>query len=169
MDGGHAVAVIESKVKNAKLTFTLISAEESPPTVEAAPQTNACKIVPKANEEGDALEMLSGDGLGVDSTTGYTLEMAGIPDWTNKDGFVQFAWDYDGKLATVVFDPCADDETGPTYTGTVRVGAIAVGGDAGKRSPIEATWSLVSKPERAYKVKAMAPEQTSAKKAGGEI
>jgi hypothetical protein len=128
---------IESKQRNGTLTlggtFTAV-----------AGQASNVVISPKHNDGGDALELLDGTTLTGDGTTDWTLKGKAVQDWSDPAGFTEYTWDNDGDEVAYEWQPMG--VAGPKYSGTVRVKALEVGGDVGKRLEHEFEWPLTGKP-----------------------
>lgn len=130
--------VTESKIKEGTLTLD---------GVDHSCQPTSVKITPGYEEEGDALETLCGDLLSPDTTRSDTLAITAVQDFTDVAGLVNFSWLNDLEHVPFVWAPRGAE--GPTYSGTVEVRALEVGGDVGKRLSTEAEWKVDGKAIRA--------------------
>lgn len=133
----------ESKLKNG--TFTI----GSTPLAMATQAANV-RIVPETSEDGDPLELLSGDVLAADATTTWTLAARMIQDFTDPAGLIAFSWDEAGE--TVPFTWAPNGATGPSYAGNVVVRPLEVGGDVNRRLENELEWVITAKPTVTYPV-----------------
>lgn len=127
--------IIESKLKNGTLTFTV----DAVPVSFASQATNV-RITPSHDEDGDPVETLEGDVIGAEETRSDTLTIAAIQDFDDPAGFQSFSWDNDREAIPFTWKPNA---TGPTYAGTVKVRALEIGGDVNKRLTVDAEWPCV--------------------------
>lgn len=136
------MTIRESKLKSGTLTFTVGGGTPLAFTCQA---TNV-RISPKHDEDGDTLETLCGDVLGAEETRTDSLLITAVQDFDDPAGFQSFSWDNDRTPAEFSWKPNA---TGPTYTGTVKVRALEVGGDVNKRLTVDAEWPCVGTVTRA--------------------
>lgn len=131
----------QSKIKSGTLTLG------SGPALAVHTQASNVVISPKTSDGGDALELVSGEVLAGDGTTEWTLKVKLIQDFDDPEGVINYSWDNEGETVPYSWQPNAD---APTYTGTLRVDPIEVGGDAGKRLDVEVEWILTGKPTRTF-------------------
>lgn len=139
------MAVTESKIKSGSLTF---GTGPTPPVFVASCQPTAVALVPTANEVGERVEVLCGDEIAPDTTTTWAMTLTAIQDWGLETGFVAWALENDLQTVTYVWKPTGD--TGPSYSGSVQVRALQIGGDVNVRLTSEATWPLTGKPVVTY-------------------
>lgn len=137
------MTVTDSRVRRGKLTFTLTGGGSNEP-FEASCQPTTVTLTPKVGDS-SSVETLCGDSLDSDGLTTWSLTLTAIQDWTNKDGFVLWTLANDGKTATFSWKPNDDPATG-TFTGTVTVQALAIGGDVGKSLTSDADWPMTGPP-----------------------
>lgn len=123
--------VTESKIKSGTLTVGGVAFSCQPTNV---------RVTPSHDESGDPLEVLCGDVLSPDTTRSDTLSITAVQDFTDAAGFQRFSWDNDGDAVPFVWDTGSG---GPTFTGTVKVRALEVGGDVNKRLTVDAEWPCV--------------------------
>lgn len=135
------MAITESRLKAGTLEFGA-SAEK----LDASSQLTSALVTPTATESGDAVEVLSGDLLGAETTTAYVLKFTVIQDWTDDAGVVAYSWDND--LTEVPFSWKPAGATGPTMTGTVQVRAIEFGGEVNTRLSSDVEWPILGVPTR---------------------
>lgn len=129
--------VTESKMKNGTLTLG------AAPGTDFACQASNVKITPEYDEEGDRLEVLCGDVLDPTETRNDKLTIEAVQDFTDVAGFVNYTWLHD--LEWVPFTWAPTGATGPSYSGTVKVKAVEVGGEANKRAMTTAEWRVDGK------------------------
>lgn len=122
----------ESKLKTGTLTFTVDAAP-----VDFACQATNVRIIPKHDEDGDTLETLCGDQIGAEETRTDSLAITAIQDFDDPAGFQSFSWENDRTTVPFTWTPNAD---GPSWSGSVRVRALEVGGDVNKRLTVDAEW-----------------------------
>lgn len=130
--------ITESRLKTGVLTLDALA---------FATQASNVRLSPSTDEDGDALETLSGDELTPAETTTWSLNITAVQDFEDEDGFVNFAMVNDGDIVPYSWKPKA---VGPTYTGTVRVRAVEIGGEVNKRLTTDAEWPCQQKPTAAY-------------------
>lgn len=119
-------------------------------TLDALPfatQATNVRLVPKTDEAGDPVEVLSGDTIESDDETTWALRIVAIQDFDDEAGFVNYALQNAGELVPYAWKPNA---TGPTYSGTVRVRPVEIGGDVNSRNTTEAEWPCSAKPTVSY-------------------
>ena len=122
--------ITESKLKSGTLTIEGTS---------FATQATNITLSPDVDEQGEALEVLSGDTLAPDEKTSWTLGIEAVQDFTSAAGFVEYARTNAGQTVPFSWKPNA---TGPTYTGSVKVRAVEIGGDVNSRLSTSAEWPV---------------------------
>lgn len=135
------MSVTESKVRRG--TFKL------GPTASAkdfSGQLTNIRITPSADTSGDPVEVLSGDVLGVDTTTSFVLNGTLIQDFSDDAGLVAYSWENDLVDTEFTWEPVG--ATGPSFAGTVQVQAIETGGDVNSRITSDIAWPIVGTPVR---------------------
>ena len=105
-----------------------------------ATQATNVRLIPDYVDEGDALETLDGSEIGSSKKRKNTLAIEAVQDFDDAAGFQAFTWDND--LTEVAFS-WTPGPTAPTYSGTVQVLAVEVGGDVGPRLTTSAEWEVV--------------------------
>ena len=133
-------AIEDSRLSGGTLTVDGHSFEKQMTSVELTPSTDT---------EGDPVEVLSGAKIEADEVTSWELSLGAIQDFEDVAGFVEFARANKGEIVTFSWKPNAG-ASGPTYDGSVRVRAVAIGGDVAKRLPTEAKWPVVGEPNVTY-------------------
>lgn len=130
--------VTTSKLKSGTLTID---------GVEFATQASNVRLVPPDQPSGDDVgEVLSGDPLPPESEESWTLAITAIQDFDDVAGFVNMSWVSQGERVPYSWKPSASS---PTYSGTVTVWPVEVGGEVNKRLTSDAEWTLGEKPVRA--------------------
>lgn len=135
------MTVTESKLKEGTLTF----GPKATPTLTVSCQATNVTLEPSFEEVGEALEVLCGDTLAASERTTWVLKFTGIQDWTDKAGFVNFAYDHDGEELEFDWLPA---KLGPSWTGRVKVKAVVLGGAVNTRNTSDAEWPCNGKPVR---------------------
>lgn len=121
-------------------------------TLDAQPfakQATEVSLTPAVRTEGEALETLSGDTKSPDEVTDWNLDMGMIQDFLDPAGFVAFANANAGDEVAFSWKPNADTSS-PTYTGTVKVRAVQVGGAIASRLSTSTSWPVVGQPTTTY-------------------
>lgn len=133
--------ITDSRLKNGTLTINAVA---------FATQATNVRLVPKTNSQGDTLEVLSGDTVTPDETVDWTLEIVAVQDFTDEAGLINFAMANAGDIHAYSWAPSG--ATGPTYTGTVKVQPIEVGGEVNSRNTTTASWACQEAPTTTYPV-----------------
>lgn len=127
--------ITESRLKGGTLTID---------AVPFATQATNVRLEPKTDEVGDPVEVLSGDEMGTDDETTWSLVIEAIQDFDDVEGFVRFALDNAGTEVPFVWRPNSTSTN--QFTGTVKVRPVLIGGDVNKRLPTTAEWPLNGAP-----------------------
>lgn len=140
------MAIVESKLKTGKLT---LGGTGSPPTggTEFSCQATNVRIVPSFNDTGDPVETLCGDSLSADTTADWALQGTSIQDFDSPDGFIQFSWENNLQNVPFVWEPNTSDVS---YTGSVQVRALEVGGDVNTRITTDFDWPCQGMPDATW-------------------
>jgi len=138
------MTIKESRVKNGVLTFDVDGEGTGAPVSFACQATNV-RISPSHDEDGDPIETLCGDVIGADETRTDTLAITAIQDFDDPAGFQEWSWDHDREAVTFTWQPNPEART---YSGTVKVRALEVGGDVNKRLTVDVEWPCVGAVER---------------------
>jgi len=138
------VPIREDRLKAGTLSLTVGAG----PAVEFATQATNVKLTPSSKEDGDRLEVLSGDTIEPDRLTEWVLAITAVQDFSDTAGFVAFALDNDGELATYTWAP--QGITGVSYAGSCTVAAVEIGGDVNARLTTDAEWPCTGKPTPTY-------------------
>lgn len=110
-----------------------------------ASQATSVRIVPKSKEDGDSLEVLSGEVTGGDVKTEYQLVISSIQDFDDPAGFQLTSWDLDGQIVDFTWQP---NQTSGTWSGEVLVTPVEIGGKVNTRLDVDAEWTIPTKPTR---------------------
>lgn len=110
---------------------------------EFAKQMTSVTLTPSTDTEGDAVETLSGAKIEPDEVTTWELSLGAIQDFNDPAGFVEFSRANAGDVVSFSWLP---NVAGPTYSGQVRVRAVAIGGDVASRLTTEAGWPVIGDP-----------------------
>lgn len=132
--------ITDSRLKDGTLTLDAVAFNS---------QATNVRLVPKTDSQGDTLEVLSGETITPDETTAWTLAIEAVQDFTNEAGFINFCLANAGDIVTYSWKP---NTTGPTYTGTVKIHPVEVGGDVNKRNTTSAEFDCQEDPTVAYPV-----------------
>lgn len=103
-------------------------------TLDALPfatQATAVSLVPSTDEEGDAVETLSGDTISPDDVTTWTLNITAIQDFEDAAGLLEFLRANAGEEVPFNWKPTA--AAIPNWTGTVKVRPTVIGGNVNER------------------------------------
>lgn len=133
----------EDRVKDGTLSLTIGAMP-----VDFATQATNIRLTPSTDEEGDRLEVLSGDTIEPDRVTSWVMAITAVQDFSDSAGFVAYALDHDGEQATYTWAP--QGAAGVSYAGTVTVQAVEIGGDVNARLTTEAEWPCTGKPVPTY-------------------
>lgn len=120
-------------------------------TLDAQPfgkQMTSVSLEPSEDTEGEAVETLSGATVEPDEVTSWVLNLGAIQDFDDPAGFVAFAMANKGELVPFSWQPNATGA--PTYTGTVRVRAVTIGGDVATRLSTTKAWPVIGEPTPSY-------------------
>lgn len=121
-------------------------------TLDAQPfakQMTEVTLTPAVRTEGEQLETLSGDTLSPDEVTDWVLDMGAIQDFLDPAGFVAFANANAGDEVAFSWKPNATVDS-PTYTGTVKVRAVQIGGAINARLSTSTSWPVTGQPTTTY-------------------
>lgn len=115
-------------------------------------QMTAVSLEPKTDEDGDPIEVLSGDALAADETTTWTLKFTALQDFTDAAGLVNWALTNAGDTVPFVWAPAGAGAGKPTYNGNVKVRALTIGGEVNKRLDTPGEWPVIGEPTPTYGV-----------------
>lgn len=126
------MAIRDSRNKNGTLTLDALA---------FASQATNVTLDPSTDEEGDGLEVLSGETIDPDEVTSWSLEIEAVQDFDDPAGFVKFCKDNAGQAVPFTWAPSG--ATGPTYSGSVRVRPVRIGGDVNTRLTTPASFPVI--------------------------
>jgi hypothetical protein len=132
--------IVEDRLKSGTLTLDALP---------FATQATNVNLEPKTDEEGDQLEVLSGDTIEPDDVTTWTLNITAIQDFDDEAGFVEFCRANAGDVVPFSWRPNA---AGVTYAGDVKIRPVTIGGDVNARLTTGAAFPLVGDPDPTYPV-----------------
>lgn len=132
--------ITESRLKTGTLTIDALS---------FASQATNVHVDPKTDEQGDSLEVLSGDTVQPEDVTTSSLVIEAVQDFDDAAGFVAFTWQNKGELVPFTWSP---NDGSATVTGTCRVRPVQFGGDVNKRLTTTATFPIAGDPVMSWPV-----------------
>ena len=112
-----------------------------------ARQMTSVSLEPSEEEEGEAIETLSGATVEPDEVTSWVLNLGAVQDFDDPAGFVEFARANKGDTVAFTWEPNAG---GPAYSGTVKVRAVTIGGDVATRLTTTKAWPVIGEPTVTY-------------------
>jgi len=125
------MTIIDSRVRDGVLTLDGVS---------YATQATNVRITPSHEEQGARLEVLDGSEIMPALRRRNTLALEAIQDFDDAEGLIAFSWTTDTTEQTFSWTP---GPSAPTYSGSVQVLAIEVGGQVGERLTTTAEWEVV--------------------------
>jgi phage-related tail fiber protein len=102
-------------------------------------QATNVRLSPSVKETGDEVETLCGDVIGADANTSWTLKGSSIQDFDDVEGFVLYCFENDLVEVPFTWQPSA---TAGSWSGTVEIRAVEVGGDVNKRLSTDWEWKV---------------------------
>lgn len=132
--------IVESRLKTGTLTIE---------SLEFNGQATGVSLVPSTAEDGDRVEVLSGDTILPDEVTTWALQWTGIQDFDDEEGWVNYALENAGEVVAATFVPDSN-VTGVSYAMTVKVRPVQIGGDVNVRLTSDAEWPLQTGPTASY-------------------
>ncbi len=111
-------------------------------------QVTSVALTPSTDEEGDAVETLSGDTITPDDVTTWTLDITAIQDFTDAAGFLEFCRANAGDVVTFTWKPGA--AAVPNWAGTCKIRPVVIGGNVNERLESEASFPLETGPTPDY-------------------
>jgi hypothetical protein len=121
-------------------------------TIDALPfasQATNVNLEPKTDEDGDRLEVLSGETVEPDDVTTWDLNITSVQDFDDPAGFIATCLDQAGEVVPFVWQPNA---TGVSYAGTIKLRPVAIGGDVATRLDTDASFPVITGPTPTYPV-----------------
>jgi hypothetical protein len=134
-------SVNESRVKTGTLKLEGTGYTTAVPVwVEFQCQATSVRIVP-SETAGDSLETVGGCISSSPGSTEYTLEVTAISDFLEESGLVGYSWVNTGTEKRFEWVPNGASPT-EKWTGSVKVSAVPVGGEANTRLTESFTWTI---------------------------
>jgi len=130
--------IVESRLKNGLLTI-----DGTPFATQASNVT----LSPDVDEEGDTLEVLSGEEILPTEKTSWTLGIEAIQDFDDVQGFVNYCFQNAGDVVPFTWRPSA---AGVSYAGSVKIRAVEIGGDVNTRLSTSAEFPCQGTPVATY-------------------
>lgn len=110
-----------------------------------AGQVTSCRLVPSV-DQGDSINVLSGESVAGDRTESWTLEGTLLQDYGNTGSTTE--WLFDNRGETHVFTFVPNTASGKGWTGSLVVEAIESGGDVDTKPTSDFTFVLVGAPSK---------------------
>lgn len=130
--------ITDSRLKEGTLTLDAVA---------FATQATNVRLTPSTDEVGDRVEVLSGDVDEPEDETTWSLVIDAVQDFDDDAGLINFALQNAGDVVAYSWKPNAG---APTYTGTVKVRPVEIGGDVATRNLTSAEWPCQQKPTATY-------------------
>ena len=131
--------IVDSRVRNGTLALG-----DTPVQFEC--QATNVRIVPDHNQE-DGVETLCGDMSEPSLETTWTLAVTAIQDFNDPAGFVNYCFDNNGTAVAFEWVP-GPAATSPSFTGTVQIRAVEIGGDVATQLTTDAEFPCIGQPVR---------------------
>lgn len=106
-------------------------------------QTTSVRLVPSV-DQGDAIQVLSGESVAGDRTESFTLEGTLLQDLGATVSTTE--WLFTNRGETHVFEFIPSTAKGKKITGSLVVEAIEIGGDTGTKPTSDFTFTVVGTP-----------------------
>lgn len=116
---------------------------------EFASQATNVNLTPSTDEDGDALEVLSGATIAADDETTWVLNITSVQDFNDPAGFIAMSLSQAGDEVPFTWRPGPADVS-VSYAGTVKIRPVPIGGDVASRLTTAASWPLVGAPTPTY-------------------
>lgn len=120
------MTITESRLKTGVLTFG-----ETPTPTDFSCQPTNVRLTPNYEDDGDDTETLCGDMIPAGKKETWVLAGTSIQDFDDPAGFIQYC--FDNRMTTVAFSWQPNTTGAPTYSGSVVVVALEIGGDVNTR------------------------------------
>lgn len=105
-----------------------------------ASQATNVTLEPDTDEDGDRLEVLSGETVEPDEVTSWELRVEAVQDFDDPAGFIRFCIDNAGEIVPFSWAPSTD---GVVYSGSVKIRPVRIGGDVAKRLTTPAAFPVI--------------------------
>lgn len=106
-------------------------------------QVTSCRLVPSV-DQGDAINVLSGESVAGDRTESFTLEGTLLQDFGSTESTTEWLFEHRGE--THVFEYTPSTAKGRKVTGSVVVESIEIGGDVSTKPTSDFSFTLVGEP-----------------------
>lgn len=126
------MTVIDSRLGPGTLTLGTLTG--------AGCQMSNVRLVPETDSE-DGTPTLCDPSPAPLSKTTWSLQGTAVQDWEADNGFVEFCREQDGT--TVSFSWVPATSKGVTYSGSVQVRAVEIGGDVGVQTTTDFEFPVV--------------------------
>jgi hypothetical protein len=113
--------------------------------VEVSTQASAVKLTPTVNSN-DGTPTLATPEPAPETDVAWSLNVSAIQDFEDPAGFVNWLMDHALSEAPFSWEPLTG--IGPTYSGTLQVVPIEVGGDVAVQTVTDVELPLVGQPTR---------------------
>lgn len=133
------MAITDSRNKGGTLTLDALPFQK---------QLTNVTLEPEVEEEGDALEVLSGDQQTPDEVTRWALALGAVQDFEDPAGFIEFCRANAGQVVPFEWEP--NGPTGVGYSGVCKVRATTIGGDVATRLTASPSFPVVGEPIPTY-------------------
>lgn len=131
--------ITDSRNKTGTLTLDAVAFET---------QATAVSLVPSTDEEGDAVETLSGDTISPDDVTTWTLNITAIQDFEDAAGLLEFLRANAGDEVPFTWQPTV--AAIPNWVGTVKIRPTTIGGEVNVRLTSEIVLPVTDGPTPDY-------------------
>lgn len=108
-------------------------------------QATAVSITNSSDTVDDPVTTLCGDEVAATLRVTSQLVVEAIQDFEDPDGLIAYSWEHNLDEVAFAWEP-NDGPACPTYTGTVRLVRLDVGGNTNERLSTTATWDIVGDP-----------------------
>ena len=125
--------ITESRLKEGTLTLGATPGEDF------SCQVTNCRLTPSAEDDGDDTETLCGDVLAAGKKITYVLAGTAIQDFDEPTGFVSYCHTHATESVEFSWNPSA---ASPTYSGTVVIVPVELGGDVNTRLTTDFEFAL---------------------------
>jgi hypothetical protein len=124
---------------------TLTIGTTAPDMIEVAAQASSVELTPTINSS-DGTPTLETPEPAPDTSVAWNLKVSAIQDFEDPAGFVNFLMDH--ALAELPFTWEPITGAAPTYSGSLQIVPIAIGGDVAVQTVTDVELPLVGQPTR---------------------
>lgn len=131
----------QSKLKSGSLTLAGVDFSCQPTNVTITPPDSPSS---GSSSSSSSTEVLCGNILSDDSggKSSWRLTFTSIQDFEDPDGLINYSWENQEVEVPFVWAPMGS--TGPSFSGTVQVWPLLLGGDVNTRLTSDAEWTITS-------------------------